>query len=76
MSEDDIFVNNFGDFLDLLHMFQYGIFHCAFDAWAIDAASEWMIDCNIKYKSSNLLLIQDGHLQMPMVWAPSRGCKT
>ena len=51
MSEDDLYVDNYNLYLDLLHMFQYGIFRCAFNAWAVDAASEWMINRKIKYKT-------------------------
>ena len=37
-------------FLNMLHMFQYGIFRCAFNAWAVDAANKWMCERNLKYK--------------------------
>ena len=36
-------------YLDMLHMFQYGIFRCAYNAWAVDAASLWLKDRNLAY---------------------------
>ena len=61
LSEDFMFVKRYDDFLDLLHMFQYGIFRCAFNAWAIDAAGDWMHNRNIKYKENSKLSVEDGH---------------
>ena len=37
-------------YMNLLHMIQYGIFRCAFNAWAVDAATEWMSNRNIEYE--------------------------
>ena len=37
-------------FLDMLHMFQYGIFRCAYNAWAVDAASSWLEQRNLAYE--------------------------
>ena len=39
-------------YLDMLHMFQYGIFRCAYNAWAIDAANAWLHQRNLDYKSA------------------------
>ena len=38
-------------YMNLLHMFQYGIFRCAFNAWAVDAAAEWMTKHKLTYDS-------------------------
>ena len=37
-------------YLDMLHMFQYGIFRCAYNAWGVDAASSWLQDRNLAYE--------------------------
>ena len=60
LSEDYMFVKRYDDFLDLLHMFQYGIFRCAFNAWALDAASDWMHNRSIKYKENTKVSVEDG----------------
>ena len=60
LSEDYMFVKRYDDFLDLLHMFQYGIFRCAFNAWALDAASDWMHNRSITYKENSKISVEDG----------------
>ena len=50
MSDKNLFRHNYETFLDLLHMFQYGIFRCQFNAWALDASNEWMSQKKIQYK--------------------------
>ena len=49
MSDRKFFSKNYNKFLDLLHMFQYGIFRCQFNGWAQDASNEWMKNKNITY---------------------------
>ena len=51
MSSRQYFTSNYNSFLDLLHMFQYGIFRMQFNGWAQDASNEWMLANNIKYSS-------------------------
>ena len=53
MSSRSFFEQNYEFYLDLLHMFQYGIFRCAGNAWALDAANDWMVKYNIKYDDTN-----------------------
>ena len=60
LSEDYMFVKRYDDFLDLLHMFQYGVFRCAFNAWALDAASDWMHNRSIQYKENSKISVEDG----------------
>ena len=48
--ETDLFRHDYETYLDMLHMFQYGIFRCAYNAWAVDAASSWLKDRNLKYE--------------------------
>ena len=48
--KDKTFVSeNYSLYLDMLHMFQYGIFRCAFNAWAEDVADSWMRSKNLSY---------------------------
>ena len=49
MMDRDFFLKEYNKYLDLLHMFQYGIFRCQFNAWAQDASNEWMTKKNITY---------------------------
>ena len=42
-------------------MFQYGIFRCAFNAWAVDAANEWLVQYNIKYDNINVPLFKENN---------------
>ena len=42
--------SDYNTFLDMLHMFQYGIFRCAYNAWAVDAASSWLDERNLAYE--------------------------
>ena len=49
ISKKDIMQQNYEMFLDMIHMFQYGIFRCAFNAWAIDAADSWLKKNNLAY---------------------------
>ena len=49
MSNRRFFQQNYDFYLDLIHMFQYGIFRCARNAWALDAAGDWMENYNIQY---------------------------
>ena len=51
MSKPIFYEERYDLFLDLLHMFQYGIFRCAYNAWAVDAANDWMAKRNIVYES-------------------------
>ena len=37
--------------MNLLHMFQYGIFRCVFNAWTVDTAEEWMSKHKVTYDS-------------------------
>ena len=49
MMDREFFKKEYNKYLDLLHMFQYGIFRCQFNAWAQDASNEWMTKKNITY---------------------------
>ena len=49
ISKKEVMQKNYELFLDMIHMFQYGIFRCAYNAWAIDAADCWLKKNNLAY---------------------------
>ena len=49
MSDQKFKSENYNTYLDMLYMFQYGIFRCQFNGWAQDASIEWMNARNISY---------------------------
>ena len=51
MSSRKLYAKKYDFYMNLLHMIQYGIFRCAFNAWAVDAASEWMANRNVEYET-------------------------
>ena len=53
MSSRKLYAKKHDLYMNLLHMIQYGIFRCAFNAWAVDAANEWMSNRNIAYKCND-----------------------
>ena len=48
--QNELLRDDYETYLDMLHMFQYGIFRCAYNAWAVDAASSWLKDRNLAYE--------------------------
>ena len=50
MSSRKLYTKKHDLYMNLLHMMQYGIFRCAFNAWAVDAAADWMKNRNITYE--------------------------
>ena len=44
------FYEDYNQSLDMLHMFQYGIFRCGFNAWALEEARNWMDEKNLCYE--------------------------
>ena len=51
MSSKKLYTKKHDLYMNLLHMIQYEIFRCAFNAWALGAAAEWMADRNITYEN-------------------------
>ena len=49
MSDQKFKSDNYNTYLDMLYMFQYGIFRCQFNGWAQDASNEWMKTKKISY---------------------------
>ena len=49
-TKTSIIKDDYDTYLDMLHMFQYGIFCCAFNAWAVDAETKWLQDRNLVYE--------------------------
>ena len=44
------FYKDYNQSLDMLYMFQYGIFRCGYNAWALDEARRWMEEKNVSYE--------------------------
>ena len=53
-SDKEFVAQNNELYFNMLHMFQYGIFRCAFNGWAIDAATAWMKRHRIDYEKKSL----------------------
>lgn len=54
LSDASFFEEHKALFRDMVHMFQYGIFRVGFNAWAMNAAKEWMDERKITYGPGNL----------------------
>ena len=50
LTESNIFKDDYETYLNMLHMFQYGIFRCAYNAWAVDAENKWLNERNLAYE--------------------------
>ena len=48
--ENEFLTDDYDTYLDMLHMFQYRIFRCTYNAWAVDAASSWLKDRKLAYE--------------------------
>ena len=60
LSDRSFYNDNKDMFRNMVHMFQYGIFRVGFNAWAVDAANEWMDERNISYGRENIMCRRRG----------------
>ena len=60
LGKPSFYKNNMDQVRNMIHMFQYGIFRVGYNAWALDAAKDWMEDRKITYNDKDTLARRKG----------------